>query len=71
MNMMLLIGACGAVLFYRVAYSEHLSPWVWSVASLGLTLALGQLGAGTLGLILGQVVLFLILWVHNARRKFR
>ena len=71
MNMMLLIGVCGAVLFYRAAYAEHLSPWMWSVASLGLTLALGQLGAGTLGLILGQVGLLLILWVYNARRKFR
>jgi len=69
--MMLLVGVCGAVLFYRVAYAEHLSPWVWSVASLGLTLALGQLGAGTLGLIFGQVLLFVILWVYNARRKFR
>ena len=70
MNMTLLIGICGAVLFYRVAYVEHLSPWMWSVASLGLTLGLGLLGSGATGLIVGQVVLFLVLWGYNARRKF-
>ena len=71
MNMTLLVGVCGAVLFYRVAYAEHLSPWMWGVASVGVTIALGALGAGTAGLIMGQVGLFLILWVYNARRKSR
>ena len=60
--------AC-AVLFYRAADHEQLNPLIWSVASLGVT-GIVILRAGGIGMmVLGQVLLFLVLWWYNAKRK--
>ena len=71
MNVSLLIAVCGAVLFFRVAQYERMSPWAWGVASLGLTLALSTRTTSTLVLVLGQIALFLALWAYKAHRAGR
>ena len=64
----LLIGVACAVLFFRAATYERMSPWLWVLASAGLT-AIATLLLPSIGLLLGaQVGLFLLLWWYNARR---
>ena len=65
----LLIGVASAVLFFRAATYERMSPWLWTVASVGLT-AVATLLLPSIGLLIGaQVGLFLVMWWYNARRK--
>lgn len=56
-------------MFYRAADHERLNPLVWSVASLGIT-GIVTLRAGGAGMVvLGQLVLFGVLWWYNVKRK--
>jgi hypothetical protein len=70
-NLALLIAVGGAIFFFRVADYEHLSPWVWVLASVGLSAALGARGASTAVLILAQVALFGALWAYKVHRLGR
>lgn len=64
----LLIGVACAVLFFRAATYEHMAPWAWTLASVGLT-AVVSLLFSSIALLLGvQVGLFLVMWWYNARR---
>lgn len=69
MNFALLVGVACAVLFFRAADYERMNPWIWSVASLGLTGIVTLRGASTLSLLLLQAALFGVLWWYNMRRK--
>lgn len=71
MAVTLLVGVAAAVLFYRVADHERMSPLLWSVASLGITAIITLRGPGTAKLLLGQVVLFAVMWSYNTRRQQR
>jgi hypothetical protein len=70
-NLTLLIGVACAVLFYRAAYFERMSPWAWTVASLGLTVVVSMRSARVWPLLLAQVALFAAMWWYNARRQNR
>lgn len=69
MGLSVLIGVAFAVLFYRAAEYEHLSPFTWVLASIALTLAVGATGRGPIATILVQVALFGVMWWYNAFRK--
>jgi hypothetical protein len=67
----LLIGVACAVAFYRAAEYEHMSPWAWTVSSIGLTALIGTGTSGIAPVLLGQVALFAVMWWYNARRSRR
>lgn len=69
MPIVLLVGVACAVLFYRAADTERLSPLLWSTASLALTLAATVGGRGVLVILAGQAGLFLLMWWYNAYRR--
>ena len=71
MYLPLLIGVACAVLFYRAAEYERMSPWVWVLASLGLSTAVSFLNGSIILVLLAQVGLFAVMWWHNARRTPR
>ena len=71
MNFPLFIGIACTVLFFRAADYERMSPWTWSVASLGTSAILLLRGAGIGILLLGQAVLFGVMWWYNMRRQRR
>lgn len=71
MYLPLLVGVACAVLFYRAAEYERMSPWVWVIASFGLSMAVSFLSGSILLLLLAQVGLFAAMWWHNARRTPR
>ena len=66
--MLVFIAVCCAVLFYRLAYHEHLSAGTWAVASLALSGIVLVSLPGLAVLLLAQLVLFGILWWANSRR---
>jgi hypothetical protein len=68
MSIPLLIGVASAILFFRAATYERMSPWLWTVASLGLTVIFAIVAPGIALLIVAQVALFLVMWWYNARR---
>ncbi len=69
--MSLLVGVACAILFFRAARYEHMAPWAWTLASLGLT-AILSLKAGSLTLLLiAQAGLFLVMWWYNIHRQGR
>ncbi len=58
-----------AVLFFRAADYEQMSPWIWSAASLAISgIVFGQGGGVPMVLVL-QVALFAGMWWYNMRRK--
>jgi hypothetical protein len=59
------------VLFFRAADYEHMSPWTWSLASLGTSAILMIRGRGIAALLLGQLALFGVMWWYNMRRQSR
>ena len=71
MPIALFVGVVCAVLFFRAADHERMSPWAWSVVSLGLTAILTFRGAGVRLLLLGQAALFGLMWWYNMRRQNR
>ncbi len=64
----LLVGLASAIAFFRAAQYERMSPLLWTVASLGLTLVVSFLVSGVLMVILAQIGLFAVMWWYNARR---
>jgi ABC-type uncharacterized transport system permease subunit len=71
MYLPLLIGVACAVLFYRAAEYERMSPWAWVLASLGLSFAISFLHGSIVLALLAQVGLFGVMWWYNARRTPR
>ncbi len=69
MNLVLLIGVACGVLFFRAAYYEHMSPWAWTAASVGITAILASVNPSIALLLIAQVALFALLWWTNARRQ--
>ena len=72
MPIVLLVGLAFAVLFYRIAEYEGMSPVIWALGSLALSAALASIGLGIWTVILGQFGLFAALWAyrsHRARRR--
>lgn len=67
MPIVLLVGVSCAVLFYRTADAERLSPLLWGSASLALTLAVAD--RGVLRILVAQAGLFLVMWWYNAYRR--
>jgi heme/copper-type cytochrome/quinol oxidase subunit 2 len=65
----LLIGVACALLFYRAAEYERMSPWAWTAASLGLTAILMLKSPSIALLLIVQLALFGIMWWYNARRQ--
>jgi hypothetical protein len=67
----LLIGVACAMLFFRAAEYERMSPWGWAVSSFGLSLIAGSLRSGLLVMVLVQAGLFVVMWWYNIRRHSR
>ena len=57
------------VLFHRAAHHEHLSPFLWAALSIALSVAAMLLGGGVGATAAVQVVLYIAMWWHNARRR--
>jgi hypothetical protein len=68
MNIGLFVAIGFVVLFYRVAVYEHMTGWVWAVASFALSIIVMNLWGGLLQLFVAQVGLFMVLWAYNAKR---
>ena len=66
--MSLFIGVACAVLFFRAATYERMSPWLWVLASVGLTVLVSLLSSSMFLLLGAQVALFLAMWWYNAQR---
>jgi len=70
-NLGLLVGIACAILFFRAATYERMSPWPWTISSLGLTVIVSQLFRSLIWVLLAQVGLFAVMWWYNARRPNR
>ena len=68
-SMVLVVGIAFAVLFARAAHYERMSPVVGIMSSIGITLIVNWLTGSTIAVILGQVVLFGVMWWYNAKRS--
>lgn len=71
MTLNILIGIVGAVLFFRAAQYERMSPWVWAISSVALSLVVSFLSASILLALVAQVGLFVVMWWYNAQRPPR
>lgn len=61
-----------ALLFYRAAVYERMSPIVWALASIGVTVVAQQgLRLGLFWVFVGQVGLFVLMTWYNGYRKER
>lgn len=67
-NLGLLIGVACAILFFRAAQYERMSPWVWVLSSLGVTLIVNFLTSSLVFVIVAQIGLFGVMWWYNAKR---
>lgn len=67
----LLVGIACAVLFFRAAQYERMSPWLWAIASLALSLIVSLLFRSVLWMLLAQAGLFAGMWAYNAQRPTR
>ena len=68
MGFNLLIGVACAMLFFRAAQYEKMSPWIWAIASFGLSAILTSLASGLLLLLIVQAGLFVVMTLYNAQR---
>ena len=57
-----------AAVFWRIAVVERLTPWVWTTASVVVSLV-AMMFAGQFTLLFGQIALFGVLWWYNVRHK--
>jgi hypothetical protein len=71
MPILLLAAVAFAILFYRAADYEHMSPLAWAAGSIGLTVLVGMLGRGIGTVFLAQIALFVAMWWYNAFRARR
>lgn len=69
MTISLLIGIACAVLFFRAADYERMSPWAWAVASLGLTVIVVYVTGRLALVLLAQLALFVVMTWYNGRRQ--
>jgi hypothetical protein len=66
----LLVPVGFALLLHRAAAYERMSPVVWALASVGVTVVVQQgLRLGLLWVFVGQVGLFLLMTWYNGYRK--
>lgn len=63
------IGVVLRVIFFRTAEYDRMSPWIWSVASLGQSGIVSPQGGTIVRLIAGPVGLFVLMWWYNTRRR--
>jgi hypothetical protein len=70
-NLSLFVGIGCAIIFFRAAHYERMSPWPWSLASFALSLIVSQLLSSLIFVLLAQVALFAVMWAYNARRPNR
>lgn len=68
LNFTTLIGIACGILFYRAAEYERMSPWLWAIASVGLSLIVDLMTRSIMAVLVSQVVLFGIMWWYNAKR---
>lgn len=60
------VAICGAFFYTRAATAERTSPWIWGGLSVGISgLAMFGLSFGWLGVLLGQVLLFILITVYR------
>jgi len=71
LNFTMLVAICGAILFFRAARYERMSPWLWAIASFGLSLIVSFLLTNIIWVILVQIALFGGMWAYNAQRPTR
>lgn len=66
-----IIGWIGiAAIFYAAAEYEHMSGWQWAIASLAVSgIVDGLLPFSFVFILPAQFVLFIAMWVANARRR--
>ncbi len=70
LNIGLLATIAFAILFYRAADYERMSPWAWALGSFALSLIVSFGLHGGLGMIvLAQIALFGVMTWYNAKRK--
>ncbi len=63
----LIVLICGAVFYYRLAIMEKASGILWSGLSIAVTLFLWLvLEWDLIGIIAGQVALFIVIWIIRA-----
>lgn len=65
----LLVAIACAILLYRAAEYEKISPWLWVLLSGGLSGIILMLSPRIAVLLVAQVGLFLAMWVYNIRRR--
>ena len=68
MDIRLVVAIGFVLLFYRMAVYEHITGWVWAVASLALSIVVMAIWAGFLPIILSQLGLFGLMWWYNSKR---
>ena len=57
---------CGAIFYTRVAAAERSSPWILGALSVGISgLVIFGLNRGWLGVLAGQVLLFVLITVYR------
>jgi hypothetical protein len=67
-NFLVMVGA--AIFFYRAAVFEESPAWIWTGLSIAISVVIWQaLHWGLLSLILGQVGLYLGIWIYRIIRK--
>jgi hypothetical protein len=69
MPLVLLVAVASAVLFYRAAETERLSPLLWGASSLALTAAVALIGRGIAWILVVQGGLYLAMWYANTVRR--
>ncbi len=68
-NLGLLATIAFAVLFYRAADYERMSPWAWALGSFALSMIVTMGLHGGLGMIvIAQILLFGVMTWYNAKQ---
>lgn len=71
LDLRFLVGIASAILFFRAAQYERMSPWLWTFGSLGLSVGVSLLSDSVLWVLLAQIGLFAGMWAYNAQRPTR
>ena len=70
-NFGLFVGVGCAIIFYKAAEYERMSPWLWSIASFALSIIINSWMGSIVFVLLSQVALFGVMWWYNAKRPTR
>ncbi|HEY3929819.1 MAG TPA: hypothetical protein VGL89_15715 [Candidatus Koribacter sp.] len=66
------LGIVFAVIFYRIGEIDYEKGYITALASIAVSLAFCfAMKMGALGVIIGQVLLYGVLWIYNAQRDAR